>query len=132
MAHQHKNRKTFTRWAMTIVAVLLVALIGYMALRIWLPGNQEATDEITVTYSAEEQAVILQLPYTLEGLPIAGSVTLRHPSDSGHDLKLRLKPDWNMRQKVMVAGLEKGHWRVSLFFTAGEESYFSEKAILIE
>lgn len=137
MAHQHKNRKSFTRWAYAILAavLLLAALISYLvlgALNQTPPGNTGTTGAIEIAYSAETQAVLLQLPYTLEGLPIAGSVTLRHPSDNTLDLKLRLKPDRNMRQQIKAVGLEKGIWKVRLFFTAGEESYYSEKAIQIE
>jgi len=114
--------------------LLIAALIGYLAMHPHtpLPGSAGSTSEIAIAYRAEKQVVLLQLPYQLEGLPTAGSITLRHPSDSAQDHKLRLEPDWNMRQQVEVAGLEKGIWKVRLFFTAGEESYYAEKAIHIK
>jgi len=138
MANQFKNRKSLTRRSYIIFAFALVVAVlsGYLVLQVLSqappPELTDAAGDVAIAYNADAKAVLLQLPYTLEGLPIAGSVTLRHPSDNKLDLKLRLKPDLNMRQQIKAAELEKGVWKVRLFFTAGEESYYSEETIHIE
>ncbi|MFD2999519.1 FixH family protein [Pontibacter toksunensis] len=156
MKTQDKN-KSFTLWPYAIV-VAMVLFMGYIAMFVYKAINQDvdlvsrnyyeqeiayqehidkvgrtkAVGEVTINYQPENQAILLQLPETLAGQRISGSVNLFRPSDEGLDQEVPLQLGRDLSQLIETNELEKGLWKVRVNFSAGDETYYTEDTIQLK
>lgn len=113
------------------VAFFVLAVLGYLVFQsVATPTPLPDNADMSITYHQPNQTLILKLSTDFRDLPVAGSVRLRHLTDQSATTKsLPVKLRRNTIQKINVADLQKGDWKVSVFFTAGDETYYSEKTI---
>lgn len=83
---------------------------------------------VQIEWEAEEQALLLAFPSMGE---IQGEVVLYRPDDAKADRKLRLSPDAEGVQRIPLAGLKPGLWRVKLDWEAAQKGYYQEKTMVI-
>jgi nitrogen fixation protein FixH len=61
----------------------------------------------------------------------AGRITLYRASDAGADRSITLSRDPHGRQILALDGLARGAWTVRVDWTAGGESFFAERRIML-
>ncbi len=74
----------------------------------------------------------LQFQFPKELPEVSGTIKLYRPSDSAHDVIVKIKPDGDGRQEFSIKGLEKGLWRMQADWRSGSETYYNEEIIFIE
>ncbi|MBH8567450.1 FixH family protein [Microvirga sp. STS02] len=84
---------------------------------------------VQLHHDAAAQRLTLQLPATLAGQAVRGSLHFFRPSDQKLDFTLPLQPGPN--QQFSTAKMRPGYWRVRVDFTADNQAYFVEKELLI-
>ncbi|QDA61047.1 FixH family protein [Hymenobacter jejuensis] len=87
---------------------------------------------VTVLHDAAARKLTLQLPASLAGQPLAGTVHFFRPSDLKLDFTLPLQANAELQQQFSTAKMQPGYWRVCLDFTAGKQAYFVEKPLVIK
>ncbi|GHA56973.1 FixH family protein [Pontibacter akesuensis] len=151
------KNNSFTLWPYAIV-VCMVLFMGYIAMFVYRAMNQDvdlvstnyyeqeikyqdhinkvgrtkAAGDVAINYNAENNSILVQLPQSLKGQAILGTVNLFRPSDDKLDQELPLQLGRDMSQLVETAELEKGLWKVRVNFTAQDEAYFAEQTITIQ
>ncbi|ARS34987.1 FixH family protein [Pontibacter actiniarum] len=95
-------------------------------------GRTVAVGEVAITYKAEDQHILLQLPEGFQGQAVRGAVSFFRPSDEGLDFEVPLQLGRDQSQLLETDTLQQGLWKVRVNFSAGNEVYFAEKAISIK
>ncbi|MDX5437165.1 MAG: FixH family protein [Pontibacter sp.] len=95
-------------------------------------GRTVAAGNVQITYQEESNDVLLQLPESLKGQQLRGSISFFRPSDDVLDFELPLQPGRDLSQLIETDTLQAGLWKVRVNFSAGSDSYYAEKAITIE
>ena len=147
--------KTRTIWPYTVIAVfvLFAGYIGFMvqqAMRTTVDlvspdyykqelAYQQRMESVARTaalpapvqlhHDAAAQRLTLQLPATLAGQAVQGSIHFFRPSDQKLDFTLPLQTGSD--QQFNTAKMRPGYWRVRVDFTADNQAYFVEKELVI-
>lgn len=150
-----KNKK-FTLWPYAVVAGL-VLFMGYILFFVFQAMNQDvdlvskdyyeqeiayqdqidkvkrtqALGDVMLDYKADAKAILLQMPATYKGKSLSGTITLFRPSDDKLDRQIPLQLGRDQSQLIEAAALEPGIWKVRVNFSAGDETYYTEKTIQI-
>ncbi|MBC6612548.1 FixH family protein [Hymenobacter sp. BT507] len=86
---------------------------------------------VAIEYQAAEQQLRVQLPTTLSGQLLEGSIHFFRPSNLQLDFTLPLQPDSDLIQRISTQKTDSGFWRVRVDFTADGQSYFVEQDLTI-
>lgn len=87
---------------------------------------------VVITHEAATHRLKLELPASLSGQPIAGTLHFFRPSDQQLDFKLPFAPTGAPAQlELNTSQLQPGLWRLRVDFTAGNQPYFLEKELTI-
>jgi hypothetical protein len=60
---------------------------------------------------------------------VRGTVSLYRPSDASADRRLFASPDAQGRQRIVLAGLAPGLWRLQVQWTVDGVAFYSERAV---
>jgi len=63
---------------------------------------------------------------------VRGSIHLYRPADATLDRKWKIALDEQGRQRIPLASLKPGRWRVKIDWQLGQEEYYSEFALTVE
>jgi len=145
-------------WPYAIIAtfVLFAAYIGFMvqqALRTSVDlvsadyyqqelGYQRRMESVARTaglpapvglrYDAARQQLTLELPASLSGQAVLGTLHFFRPSDQHLDFTLPFAPGGQpARQQLSTRRLHPGLWRLRLEFTAGRQQYFVDRELVV-
>ncbi|MDB5236470.1 MAG: hypothetical protein JWR44_3463 [Hymenobacter sp.] len=87
---------------------------------------------VQVHYERATQRIRLQLPPSLAGQAVQGTLHFFRPSDQTLDFKLPFEPTGDPAlQELSTAKLQPGYWRLRMDFTAAGQQYFVEKKLSI-
>jgi nitrogen fixation protein FixH len=86
---------------------------------------------VQVRYDEETQRLTLELPPSMAGQQVAGTVHFFRPSDQKLDFKLPFTPTQKAPQQLNTSKLQPGYWRLRIDFTAGGQQYFVDKELSI-
>jgi len=151
------NKKSFTLWPYAIVGAM-VLFMGYIAYFVTKAMNQDvdlvsknyyeqeiayqehidqvtrtrAAGDVAIAYKPEGEAILVQLPASLQGQPLQGSISLFRPSDDKLDQELPLQPGRDLSQLIETGKLEKGLWKVRVRFSTGADTYYAEESIQLK
>lgn len=78
-----------------------------------------------------EEGIRIEFPKDFEFKNITGTINVFRPSDKSKDFTVNISSDSNHTQVIPVNNLEKGMWRVKLSYNYNNESYYSEKQIVV-
>jgi len=67
----------------------------------------------------------------LPGRPVTGDITLYRPSNRRRDLTVAANPDSAGRQRIPVAGLDRGLWRVRVSWIVSDREFFDEQPVML-
>ena len=85
-----------------------------------------------ILYAKENGMVTVQYPAGFSDASITGSILFFRPSDAKQDFTVPLKADPLRQQKVSVADLEKGLWKIKMEWSAvGKKYYLEEKLVVL-
>ena len=84
---------------------------------------------IELKYEAAARQLTLQLPPSLASQPVRGQLHFFRPSNQLLDFTLPLQ---GASQRISTAKMRPGYWRARLDFTAGGQTYFIEKELIIK
>lgn len=91
-----------------------------------LPGG------IAWKLSQEDDQALFAFPRERVAEEVRGSIHLYRPADATLDRKWKIALDEEGHQRVPLASLEPGRWRVKIDWRLGEEEYYSEFALTVE
>ena len=104
--------------------------------------HQQQIDRVTRTGSLpagiawdlaqEGGQAVFAFPLERVEKPVRGSIHLYRPADASLDQKWKIALDGAGRQRVPLASLEPGRWRVKIDWKLGEKEYYSEFALTVE
>lgn len=77
-------------------------------------------------------SVSLKLPTLFDADSVSGTLTFYRPADRKKDFVVPLKLDSSNTQRVRTSPLEKGLWRLKVRWSAHDQSYYHEEAIVIQ
>jgi len=87
---------------------------------------------VELSYRAAAQELQLQLPDALISQAVQGQLHFFRPSDQRLDYKLPLLLNASGQQRISLAAMRPGYWRVRLNFTAANQPYFIEQEVIIK
>lgn len=93
-----------------------------------LQRTQTIAREPVLRYNAATRALELVFPHPG---PLTGTLTLYRPSDKSLDRTLALQPDDAGRQRVDLADLAPGPWRIQAAWTKDGVSYYAEELMVL-
>ena len=76
--------------------------------------------------------IVLTFPDSINGGQINGNVFLYRPSDSKYDVKLPIQTLENSQMIISTEKLIKGFWKVKVEWSANNDSFFSDKSLIIQ
>lgn len=82
--------------------------------------------EITTT----PEVITVRIP-ELPGRPDTGTITLYRPSSRKRDVTVPATPDSAGRQRIPVAGLDRGLWRVRVTWIVRDQEFFDEQPVML-
>lgn len=97
-----------------------------------IQNAQKDAADARVTYDAPSRSLVISLPPTAAGVPSRGVVQLYRPSAVKQDRQFALQTDPGGLQRIDAASLSPGLWRVRVSWTAGKQSYFIDRKVVIE
>lgn len=156
-AYNQPKNKSFTLWPYAIITAMLL-FMGYIIYfvtqamgqdvdlvstnyyqqeiayqeHIDKVGRTKATGDVQLSYNAEAQNILLQLPEGFEKKRVNGGISFFRPSDDALDFEVQLQLGRDMSQLINVEGMKTGLWKIRVNFTADKETFFTEKTILIQ
>jgi hypothetical protein len=65
------------------------------------------------------------------GRPVTGDITLYRPSNRSRDLTVAANPDSAGCQRIPVAGLDRGLWRVRVSWIVSDREFFEEQPVML-
>ncbi len=74
--------------------------------------------------------LLLQFPVTKKGL--SGTILFFRPDDRKKDFQMAVKPDEKAQQIIHLNRLQKGNWKVKVFWKDSLQDYFEESSVFIE
>lgn len=87
---------------------------------------------VVVEYEAATQRLTLQLPPSMAGQAVEGTLHFFRPSDKQLDFKLPFEPTGTPHQQELnTSKLKPGRWQLRLDFKAGTQQYYLEKELSI-
>lgn len=147
-----------TLWPYAIIAsfVLFASYIGYMVQQTMRTSVDLVSDDyyqqelayqqrmesvartaalpapVQLHHNPATQQLTLQLPPSMAGQAVQGTLHFFRPSDKQLDFKLPFAPTGSPGQQLLsTQKLRPGYWRLRLDFTAGSQQYFLEKELSI-
>ena len=88
--------------------------------------------DVHIIYNAATQSVSIQLPAGHSALRPSGQVLFYRPSDAALDKELPLNIKTDGSQRINVADLKAGFWKVRLAWSAGGADYYCDQPIVLE
>lgn len=95
-------------------------------------ARTQALGEVRVNYQEAPQSILVQLPETLQGQRISGSISLFRPSDDSQDQEIALQLGRDLSQLVAADSLQQGVWKVRVNFLADEVTYYAEQIVRVK
>jgi len=97
-----------------------------------LNRTQPIHAQVSVTYDALQQSVIIAVPAAHARAQISGRIHFYRPSDASldRDFRLAFKPDG--LQRVDAKKLPIGLWKVRVQWTVNGQEYFFEQPLIID
>ncbi len=74
----------------------------------------------------------LLLQFPVKAKELSGTILFFRPDDRKKDFKLALKTDENARQIIYLKHLQKGNWKVKVFWNDSLQDYFEETSLYVE
>lgn len=151
--------QTGRAWAWGIVGacgLFISVMLGFVAFSFFSQGvdlvsrdyyqqeieHQRQIDRVTRTgnlpegiaweLTQEGNQAMFSFPQEQVKEPMRGSIHLYRPADASLDQKWEIALDRQGRQRVPLASLAPGRWRVKIDWRLGEEEYYSEFALTVE
>lgn len=101
---------------------------------------QQQIDKLTRTHEMRmdveiqltNEGIVLTFPDSIIGGQISGNVFLYRPSDSNYDVKLPIQDLKNNQMIITTEKIIKGFWKVKVEWSANNDSFFSEKSIIVQ
>ncbi|MCC2547806.1 FixH family protein [Hymenobacter sp. BT175] len=88
---------------------------------------------VQVQYVPADEQLSLELPASLAGQTVQGTLRFFRPSDQKLDFSLPFAPTGQpAQQHLSTRKLRPGYWRLRLDFSAGTRQYFVEKELTIK
>ena len=84
-----------------------------------------------VKYDPTKHLIVISLPSGQVGQLSKGRIQLYRPSAAGLDRQLELKPGPDGVQRLDIAGLRRGVWKLRVLWTAGTEDYLIDQDLLL-
>lgn len=94
--------------------------------------NRTQEMEMDVDIQLSNAGIVLTFPDSISGSQISGDVFLYRPSDSGYDITLPVKVQANNQMIISTEKIIKGFWKVKVEWNANNDSFFSEKSLIIQ
>ncbi len=102
-------------------------------------GYQQQIDKIAndrslnvpLTFVQQSQYLVVQFPDELAA-EVQGEILLFRPSDALSDRNVTIALNSERQQVIATGGLIKGHYKVKVDWTSGDEAYFTEESIFIQ
>ena len=84
-----------------------------------------------INYDMKEKKIEVQFPTSIPAENITGKIVFFRPSDAilDHNTSIQVGPGG--RQTLDISNLNKGMWRIKIFWQVLQQEYFNEKSILV-
>lgn len=79
----------------------------------------------------DAEGIRVEFPSEFDPKGITGSINVFRPSDKSKDFTVNITADSNHTQFIPATDLDKGMYRIKLNFNYNNESYYSEKQIVV-
>jgi hypothetical protein len=89
-------------------------------------------EDVAWELSQEVDQAVFAFPQDQVEEEVRGRIHLYRPADASLDRKWEIALDRQGRQRVPLASLEPGRWRVKIDWRLGGEEYYSEFALTVE
>jgi hypothetical protein len=86
---------------------------------------------LTVSVLGAGSALEVAWPGAARRPALSGTITMYRPSDSAADRVFTVAPDAAGRQRIPLAGVQSGRWRIQLAWTSAGVDYYAERDILV-
>jgi len=80
----------------------------------------------------DEAGIRVEFPTNFTPENITGTINVFRPSDKTKDFTVDIAASSNHHQLIPATNLERGMWRIKLSFNYNNESYYSEKQIVLK
>jgi len=94
------------------------------------------TTDLPVTlrwnFLAENKTIEFQFPDSLIPDKFSGNILIFRPSDSRLDKRIAITADQKGKQILDAKFLQKGLWRLKIFWNYGDTEYYNEGIVVIE
>lgn len=84
-----------------------------------------------LTFAQRGQQLVVQFPGNLTDA-VTGEIQLFRPSDARDDRLFMIALDSQQQQVIATDRLVKGHYKIRVNWTSGDEAYYTEEAIFIQ
>lgn len=96
-----------------------------------IDGVNNANKLSSVTVSQNSNELVVDLPKEMKGLKTEGDIWFYCSNDETKDKKLSLQVDDSGRQFIAKNKISKGNYLMKLTWKSGGNSYYSEKALIV-
>lgn len=84
-----------------------------------------------INYAQDNALVTVQYPSHFKSGNITGNILFFRPSDANQDFTVLLQADQAQQQKVSVANLDKGLWKIKMEWTSVGKKYYLEERLIV-
>jgi hypothetical protein len=96
-----------------------------------LTNARSLPHQVSIEYDSREQFLKITYPLEQKGV-IQGTIRLQRPSDPKLDTSFPVKSDEMHIQKISTVGLQKGYWKLKLYWENSNIQYLEEKDIILQ
>ena len=86
-------------------------------------------EKLSVRLSGED--LLIEFPRSVPAPMLTGTITLYRPADKSRDVVVRIAPDSAGVQRLALAALDRGLWKLQIAWYEGDQEYYSEQPLLI-
>ena len=83
-----------------------------------------------VKFDVSESLLILSFPAVSYGGAINGEISFYRPSDSKKDFKVNINAGSDFKQAIDIRSIEKGLWKIKMFWNMNGKDYLSTNSIV--
>ena len=96
-----------------------------------LTNARSLPDPISIEYHVNEQTLVINFPSEHTG-KLTGTILFQRPSDLKLDTSFPVKTDEKLVQRITTGGMQKGYWKLKVYWEHSGIQYLEEKDIILQ
>ena len=94
--------------------------------------TRQLSERLSIELDQTSGLIQIQFPTFIDPATISGDILFFRPSNAAMDRKITIDIDSNSLQEISPTGLEKGRWKLMIYWQVDTVEYFDQQEIYLQ